>query len=87
MPGEGLLIWRVVRGQPFLVGSHGIEGPTVSRVFPKAVPYPTDANDSLTPYTVPSSRSKLGGGWPVYITSIRRLPDGRVSFHVGYEYE
>jgi M6 family metalloprotease-like protein len=87
LPGEGLLIWRVVRGQPFLVGSHGIEGAAVSRVFPKAVPYPSDANHSLTPYTVPSSRSKLGGGLPVYITNIRRLPDGRVSLHLGYEYE
>jgi M6 family metalloprotease-like protein len=87
LPGEGLLIWRVVKGQPFLVGSHGIEGPTVSRVFPKAVPYPSEANDSLTPYTIPSSRSKLGGGLPVFITNIRRLPDGKVSFHIGYEYE
>jgi M6 family metalloprotease-like protein len=87
LPGEGLLIWRVVKNYPFLVGSHGIEGPTVSRVFPKAVPYPSEANDALTPYTMPSSRSKLGGGPPIYITNIRRLPDGRVTLHIGYEYQ
>ena len=30
--------------------------------------------------------AKLGGGLPVYITNIRRLPDGRITFHIGYEY-
>jgi hypothetical protein len=23
---------------------------------------------------------------PVYITNIRKLPDGRITFHIGYEY-
>jgi M6 family metalloprotease-like protein len=87
LPGEGLLIWRVVRGQPVLEESHGVEGPSGPRVFPASVPYPSAANDSFTPYTVPSSRSKIGGGLPVYITNITRLPDGRITFHVGYEYQ
>ena len=39
------------------------------------------------PYTVPSSKCQLGGGLEVYITNIRRLPDGRVTFQVGYEYQ
>jgi hypothetical protein len=39
----------------------------------------------LTPLT-PSSRAQLGGGLPVHITNIRRLPDGRITFYVGYEY-
>ena len=51
------------------------------------MPYPSNANDSFTPFTTPSSRSQLGGGRPVYITNIRRLPDGQVTFHVGYEYQ
>jgi hypothetical protein len=29
----------------------------------------------------------LGGGLPVHITNIRQHPDGRVSFHLGYEYQ
>jgi M6 family metalloprotease-like protein len=87
LAGEGLLIWRVVRGQPVLEESHGVEGPSGPRVFLNAVPYPSTANDSFTPYTVPSSRSKIGGGLPVYITNIQRLPDGRVTFHIGYEYQ
>ncbi len=86
MPGEGLLIWRVVQDRPILVESHGIDGPTGPTVHLDAVPYPSPANHAFTPETTPSSRSPLGGGLPVSITNIRRLPDGRIAFQVGYEY-
>jgi immune inhibitor A len=87
LPGEGLLIWRVVNGRPILVESHGIEGPRGPGSFLTAVPFPSSSNDSFTPYTTPSSRSQLGNGLPVHITNIRRLPDGRITFYIGYEYE
>jgi hypothetical protein len=87
LPAYGLLIWRVVGNRPILEESHGIEGPAGPRSFLTAVPYPSESNDSFTPYTIPSSRSQLGGGLPVYITNIRRLADGRVTFHIGYEYQ
>jgi M6 family metalloprotease-like protein len=86
LPSEGLLIWRVVRNRPILEESHGVEGPSGPRVFLREVPYPSRANDAFTPFTTPSSRSQLGGGLPVHITTIRRLPDGRISFAIGYEY-
>ncbi|MFO0809955.1 MAG: M6 family metalloprotease domain-containing protein [Gemmataceae bacterium] len=86
LPADGLLIWRVVGGRPFLQESHGVEGPRGPAVFLDKVPYPSVANDAYTPFTTPSSRSPLGGGLPVYITNIRRLPDDRITFHVGYEY-
>lgn len=93
LPGEGLLVWRVFTGargqqQPvYLEESHGIEGPRGPSSFPTSVPFPSAANNSFTPYTTPSSKSQLGGGLPVWITSIRKLPDGRITFHVGYEYQ
>ena len=92
LPAEGLLIWRVVNNHPTLEESHGAEsaGPRASaeaRALLEATPYPSKANDSFTPKTVPSSASQLGGGLPVYITNIRRLPDGRITFEVGYEYQ
>ena len=91
LPAEGLLIWRVMPGnntqKVFLEEAHGVEGPAGPRSFPGAVPFPSPANDSFTPYTTPSSKSQTGGGYEVYITSVRRLPDGRVSFHIGYEYQ
>lgn len=87
LPGEGLLIWRVVNNKPVLEESHGIEGARGPSSFPPLVPFPSPANDSFTPYTIPSSRSQLGGGLPVWITNIRRLPDGRITFHLGYEYQ
>jgi immune inhibitor A len=86
LPGEGLLIWRVVGNRPLLEESHGIDGPAGTRVFPTSIPYPSASNDAFTPYTIPSSRSQLGGGLPVNITNIRRLSDGRITFHIGYEY-
>lgn len=87
LPGEGLLIWRITRGKPVLEESHGIEGPMGPRLFLSVVPYPSRANTAFTPWTTPSSRAQLGGSFPVHITNIRQLPDGRVTFHVGYEYE
>jgi M6 family metalloprotease-like protein len=86
LPAQGLLIWRVVNGEPTLEEAHGIAGPTGPRVLLDAVPYPSLHNNAFTPYTTPSSRSRTGGGWPVFITNIRRLSDGRVIFQIGYEY-
>ncbi len=89
LPGEGLLIWRVFANRPLpvLEESHGVEGSRGPYVFLSAVPFPSASNDAFTPFTTPSSRSQLGGGSPVYITNIRRLPDGRITFHIGYEYQ
>ena len=87
LPGEGLLIWRVVNNKPILEESHGIEGARGPNVFLGSVPYPSSSNNSFTPYTTPSSKSQLGGGVSVYITNITRLPDGRVTFHIGYDYQ
>jgi M6 family metalloprotease-like protein len=86
LPGEGMLIWRVVRGRPVLEVSHGITTPEGPQRFLGAVPYPSPSNTTFTPYTTPSSRPRLGSGWPVHITNIRKLPDGRITFHIGYEY-
>ena len=92
LPAEGLLIWRVLPGergsQPvYLEESHGIEGVRGPSSFTGAVPFPSPANDSFTPYTTPSSKAKRGGGLDVFITNITRLPDGRVTFCIGYEYQ
>jgi M6 family metalloprotease-like protein len=86
LPGEGLMIWRVVQNRPVLEESHGVKGRSAPRVFLNAIPYPSPANNAFTPYTTPSSRSRLGGGLPVHITNIRPLPDGRVTFHIGYDF-
>ncbi len=91
LPAEGLLIWRVMPGnntqKVFLEESHGVEGPAGPRSFPGAVPFPSPANDSFTPYTTPSSKSQTGGGYEVYITNVRRLPDDLVTFQIGVEYQ
>ena len=86
LPGEGLLIWRVVNNKPILEESHGVEGARGPSSFPTSVPYPSPANNSFTQYTIPSSKSQLGGGLPVWITNIRKLPDGRITFDIGYEF-
>jgi M6 family metalloprotease-like protein len=86
LPAEGLLIWRVVKGRPILEESHGVVGPAGPTSYASAVPYPSQANRAFTPETVPSSRSPLGGGLPVSITNIRRLPDGRITFIIGSQY-
>ncbi len=87
LPAEGLLIWRVVGNRPVLEESHGVEGPRGPGGFAASVPDPSGANNAFTPHTTPSSRSQLGGGLPVYITNIRRLPDGRITFFVGYDFQ
>ncbi len=87
LPGEGLMIWHVVGKRPILEESHGVEGPVGPRVFLSNVPYPSLSNDSFTPYTIPSSRSQLGGGSPVFLTNIRRQADGSITFEIGYDYQ
>jgi M6 family metalloprotease-like protein len=87
LQAEGLLIWRVSNNRPMLEESHGVEGPNGPMVYLSSVPYPSIANNAFTPFTTPSSRSILGGGLPVYLTNIRKLPDGRITFYVGYEYQ
>jgi M6 family metalloprotease-like protein len=87
LPAGGLLIWRVVGNRPVLEESHGVGGPAGPGRFLTSVPFPSPANDSFTPFTTPSSRSQLGTGLPVYITNIRKRPDGKVTFHIGYEYQ
>ena len=86
LPGEGLLIWRVVDGKPNLEESHGIAGPAGPGRFPESVPYPSKSNRDFTPMTTPSSTPVKQGGWPLHITNIQRLPDGRVAFQIGYEF-
>ena len=86
LPGEGLLIWRVVDGKPNLEESHGIAGPAGPSRFPDSVPYPSKSNSNFTPLTTPSSSPVKQGGWPLHITNIQRLPDGRVAFQIGYEF-
>lgn len=86
LPGEGLLVWRVVNNKPVLQESHGITSVMGPKLFLNMVPFPSQANKAFTPYTTPSSQSPQGGGLPVWITNIRRLPDNRVTFYVGYEY-
>jgi M6 family metalloprotease-like protein len=87
LPAEGLLIWRVVNDRPVLEESHGVEGAAGPRVLLNSVPFPSPYNNAFTPETTPSSRSPHGGGLPVYITEIRNLADGRVTFQVGVEYQ
>jgi M6 family metalloprotease-like protein len=87
LPAQGLLIWRVVGNRPILEEAHGVEGPAGPRVFRDYVPFPNESNRSFTPYTTPSSRSQLGGGLPVWITNIEKLPNGRIGFDIGYEYQ
>jgi hypothetical protein len=86
-----LLIWRVTPGnrtQPvFLEEAHGVDGPSGPRMYPGAVPFPSPANKSFTPATIPSSKTVTGGGFDVHITNIQRLPDGRIAFQIGYEYQ
>jgi M6 family metalloprotease-like protein len=88
LPAHGLLIWRVIGNRPILEEAHGVAGPRGPAVFPDFVPFPAkDTNNSFTPFTIPSSRSQLGGGLPVFITNIDKRPDGKITFHVGYEYQ
>jgi M6 family metalloprotease-like protein len=86
LPAEGLLIWRILNDRPTLCESHGIDGPTGPQVHLASVPFPSEFNNAFTPDTTPSSRSPLGGGLPVHLTEIRRLPDGKIAFSIGYDY-
>ncbi|MEZ6140974.1 MAG: M6 family metalloprotease domain-containing protein [Zavarzinella sp.] len=85
LPAEGLLIWHVQGGRPLLMESHGITTADGPGRYPEAVPFPSKANNSFTPYTTPSSKSTTGGK-PVFITNIRKLSDGRITLMIGYEY-
>ncbi|HVJ82597.1 MAG TPA: hypothetical protein VNC50_16120, partial [Planctomycetia bacterium] len=87
LPGEGLLIWRVLGGRPELQESHGVEGASGPRLRGDAIPYPSRANHSFTPLTSPSSLAARGGGMPVYITAIRRAPEGKIAFQIGVAYD
>ncbi len=87
LPASGLLVWRVVNGRPVLEESHGIAGPAGPGSNRDLVPFPSKSNDAFTPYTTPSSESKLVGGWPVHVTNIRELDDGRITFFLGYEFD
>lgn len=86
LPAEGLLIWRVVHDRPSLEEAHGIDGPSGPTSHLTLVPFPSATGNSFTPDTTPSSRSPQGGGLPVQLTQIRRLPDGRIAFQIGYEF-
>jgi M6 family metalloprotease-like protein len=86
LPGQGMLIWRVVNGRPILQESHGINGPEGPFRFMGSIPYPSKSNTAYTPLTTPSSKSVKGGGWQVHITNIRKLPDGRITFFIGYDF-
>jgi M6 family metalloprotease-like protein len=87
VPAEGLLIWRVAFGRPVLEAAHGVSGSAGLRRDTANVPFPTDHNDAFTPYTRPSSAALTGEEIPVFITHIRRLPDGRIAFDVGYGFD
>ena len=87
VPAEGLLIWRVVYGRPVLEEAHGFTGANAARVDLRRIPYPTDWNNSFTPFSKPSSAAFTGDELPVYLTDIRRLPDGRISFAIGPRYD
>jgi hypothetical protein len=86
LPASGLLIWRVLDGRPYLEEAHGVTGPAGPRVHLGSVPFPSSANNAFTPSTTPASTSLKGGGWPVHLTNIRKLPDGRIALQIGYEY-
>ncbi len=86
LPGEGLLIWYVSDGKLKIEVAHGSIDPGGPGRFLGSVPYPSKANNAFTPLTTPSSRSPRPGAYPVHITNIQRLPDGRITFYIGYEY-
>src|SRR5262249_38602496 len=70
LPGQGLLIWRILDGRPVLEESHGINGPEGPGRFLGSIPYPSQSNHAFTPVTTPSSKPKKEGGLPVHITNI-----------------
>ncbi len=86
LPGEGLLIWRVVYGRPVLEEAHGYRGANAASISPTRIPYPTERNNSFTPFSMPASAAYTGDELPVYLNNIRRLPDGRIALSVGNGY-
>ncbi len=76
----------MIDGRPALEESHGILGPSGPNLFLGSIPYPSPSNTAYTPFTTPSSKPRKTGGLPVYITNIRKLSDGRITFQIGYEY-
>ena len=86
LPGEGLLIWRVVYGRPVLEEAHGYSGANAASISQTRIPYPTERNNSFTPFSTPSSAAYTGDELPVYINNIRRLPDGRIALSIGNGY-
>ena len=82
VPAEGLLIWRVVYGRPVSRKPTASPAPMPRAVDIHRVPFPTDRNNSFTPFTKPSSAAFTGDELPVYITDIRRLPDGKITFTI-----
>lgn len=87
VPAEGLLVWRVTNGRPVLVEAHGLTGPRAPTMNVQNIPYPTPRNSEYTPYSKPSSAIESDDAQPVYITDIRRLPDSKVAFSVGYAFD
>ena len=86
LPGVGLLIWRVVDGRIRLEESHGLSSDKGPGLFKDQIPFPSKYNKNFTPHTTPSSSPVKQGGWPLHITQIERLPDGRILLQIGYEY-
>jgi M6 family metalloprotease-like protein len=86
LPGQGLLIWHVVKDRPTLEESHGLLGPEGPNRFLDSVPFPSTSNNAFTPYTTPSSKGQKEDGLAVHITNIQKLTDGRIIFFIGYEY-
>jgi hypothetical protein len=86
LPGEGLLIWRVVDGRPKLEEATGVAGPEGPELEKPSIPFPSRCNNAYTPETTPSSKPVKADGKEVRITDIRRLPDGRIAFRIGYEF-
>ena len=78
---------RAAGADPWSQESHGIEGARGPGSRTDMVPFPSASNTAFTPNTMPSSKSQLVGGLPVWVTNVRRLPDGRITFHIGYEYQ
>src|SRR4029434_6349974 len=66
LPGQGLLVWRIVNNRPIREDSNGVAGPGGPRVQLDAVPFPSKANQSFTPLTTPSSQALTGAGLPVH---------------------
>jgi len=87
VPAEGLLIWHIVHNRPSLVEAHGITGPRGPRINVVNIPFPTAHNDAFTPFSLPSSAIASQDLPPVYITDIRRMADGRISFSVGAAFD